>query len=196
MAEYLGYVLHVNGTHHEVHDAWLGESLLYVLRERLGLYRQQGSMRAGRVRIVQRTGRRRVGLRMPRTGGVGRRTGHRHDRRHRSCRVTQRCAARVRGLRSGAMRVLHAWAHHGVARAARAHTATDRHRDPGGTVRQHLPMHRLRTDHRSSAARRHLSLGPTMSTATREGVLARASGRQPAASRRDSEGSRLVRLLW
>jgi carbon-monoxide dehydrogenase small subunit len=31
------YKLHVNGVEHEVVDAWLGESLLYVLRERLGL---------------------------------------------------------------------------------------------------------------------------------------------------------------
>ncbi|HEX2575425.1 MAG TPA: (2Fe-2S)-binding protein [Aquihabitans sp.] len=31
------YVLTVNGTERTVEDAWLGESLLYVLRERLGL---------------------------------------------------------------------------------------------------------------------------------------------------------------
>ncbi|MGO4755561.1 (2Fe-2S)-binding protein, partial [Streptomyces sp. 2MCAF27] len=31
------YVLHVNGTDRPVTDAWIGESLLYVLRERLGL---------------------------------------------------------------------------------------------------------------------------------------------------------------
>ncbi|MDQ1443467.1 MAG: aerobic carbon-monoxide dehydrogenase small subunit [Acidimicrobiaceae bacterium] len=31
------YSLTVNGTDHQVVDAWLGESLLYVLRERLGL---------------------------------------------------------------------------------------------------------------------------------------------------------------
>ncbi|MFJ8767110.1 2Fe-2S iron-sulfur cluster-binding protein [Streptomyces clavifer] len=31
------YVLHVNGTDRPVSDAWIGESLLYVLRERLGL---------------------------------------------------------------------------------------------------------------------------------------------------------------
>ena len=31
------YVLRVNGADHPVADAWLGESLLYVLRERLGL---------------------------------------------------------------------------------------------------------------------------------------------------------------
>jgi carbon-monoxide dehydrogenase small subunit len=30
------YVLRVNGADHPVADAWLGESLLYVLRERLG----------------------------------------------------------------------------------------------------------------------------------------------------------------
>ena len=31
------YKLHINGIEHEVTDAWLGESLLFVLRERLGL---------------------------------------------------------------------------------------------------------------------------------------------------------------
>lgn len=31
------YVLHVNGREHPVADAWLGESLLHVLRERVGL---------------------------------------------------------------------------------------------------------------------------------------------------------------
>lgn len=31
------YLLHVNGTDRPVSDAWIGESLLYVLRERLGL---------------------------------------------------------------------------------------------------------------------------------------------------------------
>ncbi|MEU3655117.1 2Fe-2S iron-sulfur cluster-binding protein [Streptomyces sp. NPDC032161] len=33
----VSYVLHVNGTDRPVTDAWIGESLLYVLRERLGL---------------------------------------------------------------------------------------------------------------------------------------------------------------
>jgi carbon-monoxide dehydrogenase small subunit len=32
-----GYSLTINGTEHPVDAAWLGESLLYVLRERLGL---------------------------------------------------------------------------------------------------------------------------------------------------------------
>ena len=32
-----GYTLSVNGVTHDVADAWIGENLLYVLRERLGL---------------------------------------------------------------------------------------------------------------------------------------------------------------
>jgi carbon-monoxide dehydrogenase small subunit len=36
-SEIVSYTLRVNGADHEVVDGWLGESLLYVLRERLGL---------------------------------------------------------------------------------------------------------------------------------------------------------------
>jgi aerobic carbon-monoxide dehydrogenase small subunit len=41
------YTLRVNGTDHEVHDAWLGESLLHVLRERLGLPGSKGACEQG-----------------------------------------------------------------------------------------------------------------------------------------------------
>jgi carbon-monoxide dehydrogenase small subunit len=41
------YTLRVNGTDHEVGDAWLGESLLYVLRERLGLPGAKGACEQG-----------------------------------------------------------------------------------------------------------------------------------------------------
>lgn len=41
------YVLHVNGNDHGVRDAWLGESLLYVLRERLGLTAAKGACEQG-----------------------------------------------------------------------------------------------------------------------------------------------------
>jgi len=41
------YVLRVNGTEREVRDAWLGESLLYVLRERLGLPGAKGACEQG-----------------------------------------------------------------------------------------------------------------------------------------------------
>ena len=41
------YALHVNGASHDVRDAWVGESLLYVLRERLGLYGSKGACEQG-----------------------------------------------------------------------------------------------------------------------------------------------------
>jgi len=41
------YVLHVNGEPREVRDAWLGESLLFVLRERLGLLGSKGACEQG-----------------------------------------------------------------------------------------------------------------------------------------------------
>ena len=47
MAEHQHYVLHVNGGKHEIADAWLSESLLYVLRERLGLPGSKGACEQG-----------------------------------------------------------------------------------------------------------------------------------------------------
>jgi carbon-monoxide dehydrogenase small subunit len=41
------YVLRVDGADHPVRDAWLGESLLYVLRERLGLPGAKGACEQG-----------------------------------------------------------------------------------------------------------------------------------------------------
>ena len=41
------YSLLVNGQLHEVKDAWIGESLLYVLRERLGLPGAKGACEQG-----------------------------------------------------------------------------------------------------------------------------------------------------
>jgi carbon-monoxide dehydrogenase small subunit len=41
------YHLHVNGTRHEIADAWLGESLLYVVRERLGLLGSKAACEQG-----------------------------------------------------------------------------------------------------------------------------------------------------
>jgi aerobic carbon-monoxide dehydrogenase small subunit len=41
------YTLKVNGKNHEVRDAWVGESLLYVLRERLGLPGSKGACEQG-----------------------------------------------------------------------------------------------------------------------------------------------------
>ena len=41
------YVLHVNGVARDVQDAWIGESLLFVLRERLGLLGSKGACEQG-----------------------------------------------------------------------------------------------------------------------------------------------------
>ena len=41
------YSLRVNGQVHHVKDAWIGESLLYVLRERLGLPGAKGACEQG-----------------------------------------------------------------------------------------------------------------------------------------------------
>ncbi len=41
------YSLHVNGVARDVRDAWVGESLLFVLRERLGLMGSKGACEQG-----------------------------------------------------------------------------------------------------------------------------------------------------
>jgi len=41
------YRLHVNGVDHDVDDGWVGENLLYVLRERLGLMAAKGACEQG-----------------------------------------------------------------------------------------------------------------------------------------------------
>lgn len=47
MPESLDYVLHVNGSAREVADAEVGENLLFVLRERLGLMGTKGACEQG-----------------------------------------------------------------------------------------------------------------------------------------------------
>jgi carbon-monoxide dehydrogenase small subunit len=47
MSEHLIYTLRVNGKTREVSDSWIGESLLYVLRERLGLPGTKGACEQG-----------------------------------------------------------------------------------------------------------------------------------------------------
>lgn len=43
----LNYTLNVNGSAHQVEDAWMGETLLYVLRERLGLFGTKNACEQG-----------------------------------------------------------------------------------------------------------------------------------------------------
>lgn len=47
MSENEYYTLKINGADHQVRDAWIGESLLYVLRERLGFPGAKGACEQG-----------------------------------------------------------------------------------------------------------------------------------------------------
>jgi len=47
MSELWHYTLTINGEERLVADAWIGESLLYVLRERLGLPGSKGACEQG-----------------------------------------------------------------------------------------------------------------------------------------------------
>jgi carbon-monoxide dehydrogenase small subunit len=47
LGQNLAYRLHVNGDDLQVSDAWVGESLLFVLRERLGLMGSKGACEQG-----------------------------------------------------------------------------------------------------------------------------------------------------
>ena len=70
----------VNGRPQEADDVWEGESLLYVLRERLGPARLQERLRAGRVRLVHGPPGRRAGVRLPGRGRPGGGPRGRHRR--------------------------------------------------------------------------------------------------------------------
>ncbi|HEV8299171.1 MAG TPA: (2Fe-2S)-binding protein [Acidimicrobiales bacterium] len=43
----LSYSLNVNGARHEIHDSWVGESLLAALRDRAGLFGTKGACEQG-----------------------------------------------------------------------------------------------------------------------------------------------------
>src|SRR5207302_296131 len=64
-------------------------------------------------------------------------------------------ASRAKGIRRGgrsAVRFLHARPHRGDARPAAAGASAERRSDPRGAGRQHLPLHRVREDHRRGSA--------------------------------------------
>ncbi len=148
------FTLRVNGTDHEVADSWLGESLLDVLRDRIGLMGSKGACTQGECGSCSVHGRRRARLLLPRDGCERSRPGGRHDRRRRTDRRTERRPAGVRRRRRRPVRLLHTGSRDGGPRPARANRDTDRDRDPRGTRRQRLPLHRVRPDHRRRPAGR------------------------------------------
>ena len=110
----------VNGERREADDVWEGESLLYVLRERLGLPGLEERLRAGRVRLVHGLPRRRAGLRLPGRRRPGRGPRGRHRRGPGRRRRAAPGAAGVPRGRRGAVRLLHARADRRRARPAGA----------------------------------------------------------------------------
>ena len=104
----------------EVQDAWLGESLLYVLRERLGLPGSKGGCEQGECGSCSVDVDGRAGVRLPGAGGErGRpRDHHRRGPGPRAGRVHRR-AAGVRRRGRGAVRLLHPGPRHGGARPPR-----------------------------------------------------------------------------
>jgi hypothetical protein len=89
---------------------------------------------------------------------------HARGRRSRSTRGYRRIARRGRPpFRSATwisrkarrpMRLLHARLHHGIGRPAAPQPAPERGRHPVGAGQQHLPLHRLRQNHRGGEVRR------------------------------------------
>ena len=90
-------------------DAWLGESLLYVLRERLGLYGAKGACEQGECGSCSVLVDGALVCSCLVLGGQRRRRTDRHDRGHRRRRrAADRRPAGIRRCRRRAVRVLHA----------------------------------------------------------------------------------------
>ena len=133
----------VNGERREVDDVWEGESLLYVLRERMGLPGSKNACEQGECGscTVYLDGA--AGLRLPgrRRPGRGPRDRHRRGARRRrpSCTPSSRRSSRRARCSAASAppacscRPTTCW---------RAEPRPDRPRDPGGAGRQPVPLHR------------------------------------------------------
>jgi carbon-monoxide dehydrogenase small subunit len=131
----------INGERREVDGLWEGESLLHVLRERLGLPGAKNACEQGECGScsVYLDGQlvcsclvlagQAEGPRDPHRGGAGRR---------------RRAASGAGGLPgggSGAVRLLHARPDRRDARSARSQRGADGSGDPRGAGRQPVPLH-------------------------------------------------------
>ena len=135
-------------------DAWIGESLLYVLRERLGLIGTKGACEQGECGSCSRARRRRAGVRLSGARRVGRRQDDRHRRGHLARRRRRPTCSRPSST-AGAVQC--GFCTPGLIVATHALLDADPEPTelggPRGAVRQHLPLHRLRPDHRRRRAR-------------------------------------------
>ena len=171
----------VNGERREADDVWEGESLLYVLRERMGLPGSKNACEQGEcgsctvyldgvtccaclVAAGQADGRD-----VDTVEGLG---------------GARRAAPRPAGVprrRRRAVRLLHAGAARRHPRPARPRPGPRRLRDPRGAGRQPVPLHRLREDHRRRAPGRGGGCGEP---ARDRRVRGRHDGRRPDGARR------------
>src|SRR3954452_9418534 len=114
------------------------------------------------MRLVLRPARRHARVCMPRARRASRRA-RRHHRR--GTRTRGRASSGAAGVRRGgrrAVRLLHARPRRRDGRPARAQRSSVRRRDPGGALRQPLPLHRLREDLRRGAAGRFSPMTQTV----------------------------------
>src|SRR3954454_10117113 len=172
----------VNGTEHEVDDVWAGESLLYLLRERVGLPGAKNACEQGEcgsctvyldgeavcaclvagghgaggggVNLCRGVPGRRAGLRLSGRGRPGRGSRRRHRRGARRRRAAASRAGGLRRARRRAMRLLHAGVDRRRARPARAGALAVRSGDPRGVGGEPVSLHRLREDPRCGPAGR------------------------------------------
>jgi hypothetical protein len=146
------YTLVVNGVEHEVQDSWIGESLLFVLRERLGLIGAKGACEQGECGScsVQIDGQLVCSCLVLAAASIGRPITTVEGLAARGA-PTDVQQAYVDG-RCRPVRVLHPRADHGHPRSARPGGRTHRDADPRGAVGQRLPVHRVRTHHRCRPA--------------------------------------------
>ena len=141
---------------HEADDVWEGESLLYVLRERLGLPGSKNACEQGECGSCTVLPRRRrwcAPASCSPPAGRGPRGRHRRGARRPASELAPG-AAGVRRRRRRAVRLLHPGPGRRRPRPAARDPAPDRRRDPRGARRQPVPLHRLREDHRRRPAGR------------------------------------------
>src|SRR3954452_9016806 len=91
---------------------------------------------------------------MPHACGRRSRSARGYRRIARRGRPPFRSATRISRKARRPMRLLHARLHHGIGRPAAPQPAPERGRHPVGAGQQHLPLHRLRQNHRSGEVRR------------------------------------------